>query len=169
MLRNLILNRLDRAEQEMGGSLDYLRHMVRTSLRPFSKFVRLLPLSRYRRKLPPEPYHVARLAATRAADCGSCVQIEANLARKENVPAEVVRAAGDVDKLPPELADVYRFVEQVVKQTGDEGGLREKLRQRYGEEAFIELAIAVGVCRVFPTVKRALGFAVSCASTEVKV
>jgi alkylhydroperoxidase family enzyme len=155
----------------MGGSLDYLRHIVRTSLRPFSKFVRLLPLSRYRRKLPPEPYHVARLAATRDADCGSCVQIEANLARKDNLPADIIRAAaaGDVEKLPPELAGVYRFTEMVVKQTGDEGELREKLRQRYGEEAFIELAIAIGVCRVFPTVKRALGYAVSCAAVEVKV
>jgi hypothetical protein len=45
--------------------------------------------------------------------------------------------------------------------------LRESLRARLGEEALIELSFAIAAARVFPTVKRGLGYATSCALVEL--
>jgi alkylhydroperoxidase family enzyme len=171
MIRRLILKKLDAVEKDLGAPVDYLRHIVRVSLRAFFQFRKVIRLSEYRRALPPCPCHVARIVATRDEDCGPCVQIEVNLARKNGVPADILRAvlAGSPIDLPADLADVYRFADAVVRASGEEGVYRERLRRRYGEEALVELALAMAVCRAFPVAKRALGYAVSCAKVTVQV
>jgi alkylhydroperoxidase family enzyme len=171
MIRKLILKRLDKEERSLGESLDYVRHLVRASLPAFFKFALFTPLSQHRRKLPPAPYRVARIVATRDEDCGTCVQIEVNLARKDGVPADVIRAVlnNRPEDLPAELADVYRFAKSVVEASGEEEELRERVRERYGEEALVELALGIAAARVFPVTKRALGYATSCALVKVKI
>jgi alkylhydroperoxidase family enzyme len=172
MLRQLILRQLDAEERKLGGvSLDYLRHVARTSLPAFFKFALFTPLASHRRALPADAYHVARLVATRHEDCGTCVQIEVNLARRDGVAPEILRAAigRRPDSLPPPLADVYRFDEAVVEAGGEEGEWRERVRGHYGEEALVEMALGIAAARVFPTTKRALGYATSCALVSVEV
>jgi alkylhydroperoxidase family enzyme len=169
MLRALIENRISAAEHRLGVPADYMRHILHVSLRAFLKFTKIMPLAEYRRVLPPEPYHVARLVAAREEDCGTCLQIEINLAKRDKVKPGLIRLAvnGKPDDMPEQLADVYRFAEAVVKHTGDEDIYRERIRELYGEEGLVELAIAIAVCRVFPTTKRALGFAKSCSAVNV--
>ena len=171
MLRKLILKQLDRQERALGESLDYARHIARTSLPAFFKFALFTPLARHRRKLPAAAYRVARIVATRDEDCGTCVQIEVNLARRDGVPAGVIRAtlADRLDDLPPELADVHRFASAVVGASGAEGEMRERLRARYGEEGLVDLALGIAAARVFPVTKRALGYATSCRLVKVEV
>ncbi len=171
MIRWFINRRLNAAEKDLGAPLDYLRHIASVSLGAFFKFTRLMPLAEYRRSLPPGPYHVARIVATRDEDCGVCVQIEVNLAKKAGVSANVLKTvlAANPDALPEDLAEAYRFAEAVVAADGTEEQLRERIRQRYGEAGLIELAMAISICRVFPTTKRALGYAKSCQEIPANV
>jgi alkylhydroperoxidase family enzyme len=171
MIRYLVLKQLDKEERSLGESLDYVRHILRSSLSAFFKFALFTPLAQHRRKLPPAPYRVARIVATQDEDCGTCVQIEVNLARKEGVPGDVIRAVlnNRPEDLAPELAEVYRFTKAVVEASGEEGELRQRIRERYGEEGLVELALGMAAARVFPVTKRALGFATSCSLVEIKV
>jgi len=171
MIRNLILKQLAREERSLGESLDYVRHILRTSLPAFFKFALFTPLSQHRRKLPPTPYRVARIVATRDEDCGTCVQIEVNLARRDGVPDDVIHAVLNDrhEDLIPELSEIYRFTKAVVEASGDEEELRQRIRERYGEEGLVELALGMAAARVFPVTKRALGYATSCALVEIKV
>lgn len=171
MIRNLILKRLDKEERALGESVDYVRHIVRTSLPAFFKFALFTPLAQHRRKLPPTPYRIARIVATQDEDCGTCVQIEVNLARKEGVPADVIRTVlnNRPEALPRELADVHRFAKAVVEASGQEDELRQRIREQYGEEGLVELALGIAAARVFPVTKRALGYATSCALVKVQV
>ena len=171
MIRYLILKQLDRQERSLGESLDYVRHILRSSLPSFFKFALLTPLAQHRRKLPPTPYRVARIVATQDEDCGTCVQVEVNLARRDGVPGDLLRAVLNKrpEDLTPELAEVYKFTKAVVEASGEEEDLRRRIRERYGEEGLVELALGIASVRVFPVTKRALGFATSCALVEVKV
>jgi hypothetical protein len=45
MIKRLILNRLDAMERTLGESIDYMRHVVRVSLRAFLKFALFTPLA----------------------------------------------------------------------------------------------------------------------------
>ncbi len=171
MLRKLILRRLATEERNLGTSIEYLRHIVRVSLPAFLKFSLFLPLARHRQALPPEPYHIARLVATRHEDCGTCVQAEVNLARRAGVAPDILKAVVQqhTEKLPADLADIYRFTQAVVAATGEAEPLRPRLRARYGDAGLVELALGIAAARVYPTTKRALGYATSCARVEVTI
>jgi alkylhydroperoxidase family enzyme len=171
MIRGLILKRLDKEERSLGESVDYVRHIVRSSLPAFFKFALFTPLSQHRRTLPPTPYRVARIVATQDEDCGTCVQIEVTLARRDGVPADIIRAVlnNRPQDLTPALGEVYRFTKAVVEANGEEEELRQRIRERYGEEGLVELALGMAAARVFPVTKRALGYATSCSLVEIKV
>ena len=168
MLRPLINWRINAFERQLGVSLDYIRFMVGTSLRAFFAFSKIAKFAAYRRVLPADAASVAHIVASRDEDCGTCVQIGINVAKQEGMPASTIQAIIDrnVDLLPDDLADVYRFTEAVVERTGAEDELRERLRQRYGDEGLIELAMAIAGSRVYPVTKRALGYAKSCSLVE---
>lgn len=171
MLQAILSNRLDAAERQLGVPVDYLREMAREAPRAFFKFAKFPALAGYRRKLPKEAFAVGGLVASRSADCGTCVQIGVNLARKEGVSRDVIRAVLDrrPEDLEPGLADVYRFASSVVDDVpADEEALRARLIERYGREAFIELSMAMATGRVFPHLKRAMGYAVSCSKVEIQ-
>lgn len=171
MLRRLILGRIAAAEKNLGVPLDYCRYMIRNSLRASFKFAKFLAVDEYRRALPSGPCYVARIVATQHEDCGSCVQIAVNQAKKAGLPTEVLRAVvdGRVNDLPDELQDAYRFAEAVLTASSEQDSLRERIRRLYGDEGLIEMALAIATCRTFPTVKRALGYAVSCSAAPVRV
>ncbi len=171
MLRRLILARIGAAEKDLGVPLEYCRFIVRVSLRASFKFAKFLAVDEYRRVLPPGPCYVARIVAVRDADCGSCVQIAVNQAKKAGVPAEILRAVLECKpgELPEELSDAYLFAEAVVTVNGEEDAVRERIRLRYGDEGLIEMALAIASCRVFPVTKRALGYAVSCSAAPARV
>lgn len=169
MLGWLVSKRLSAAERQLGVSVDYLRHLYRVSPGGFFKFARILPLAAYRKRLPVEPFHIATLVAVKHEDCGTCVQIGVNLALQDGVPVALIKAAVDArpDDLPSELADVYRFAESVASADGQEGEFRDRIRQRWGETALAEMALAIASCRTFPALKRGLGYATSCSRVRV--
>jgi alkylhydroperoxidase family enzyme len=171
MIRRIILSRIAAAEKQLGVPLDYCRFIIRVSLRASFKFAKFLAVDEYRRVLPLGPFYVARIVATRHEDCGTCVQIAVNQARKAGVPTELLRAVldGNLDALPKELRDAYLFTEAVLTANRDEDALRERIRLRHGDEGLIEMALAIATCRVFPTIKHVLGYAVSCSAVAIRV
>ncbi|MFQ5349478.1 MAG: hypothetical protein ACE5EG_03425 [Thermoanaerobaculia bacterium] len=171
MLRALISKKLDAEERRLGVPLDYLRQILRASLGSFFTFTKIMPIAQHRKVLPPEPYYVARMVATRDEDCGTCLQIEVNLATEAAVGREVLRAVLDraPERLPAELAEVYRFAEGVVTASGEEDGLRPAIVERWGERGLVELAMAIAAARFFPITKRTLGHATSCRLVEIRL
>src|SRR5262245_62982504 len=127
MVRSLIARRIAQEEHRVGVPLDYVRHILQTSLTAFRKYAMFIPMSRHRVRLPADVFHTARLVATSREDCGTCVQIVVNLARRAGVAPPVIDAvlAGRVEALPDHLQDVYRFTVAVLDATYGEGELRE--------------------------------------------
>jgi hypothetical protein len=174
MIRFVLRKVIDTAEVSFGESLDYLRLMLRASVGAFFQFAKLTGVSRYRRALPLGPFHVVRIVAALHEDCGPCVQTTVNIARKEGIAPTVLRSIVDrrPEALPEELADVFHFVDKVLRRTGDEEGLREKIRVRYGrhgDAALSEIALVLSSARAFPVTKRVLGYATSCENVKIDV
>ncbi|MEM7133499.1 MAG: hypothetical protein AAF702_44805 [Chloroflexota bacterium] len=171
MIKPIIEKQLDQQEKTFGVSLDYIRHILRTSFSSFFKFGLFMPLAQHRNKLPLDAFAVARIVATRDEDCGTCVQLEVNEARRQGVSAKVIQSVLDnaPDTLPSELATIYHFTRAVIEQTGTEETYRTSIQEKWGEEAVVELALAIGSSRLFPIVKRSLGYATSCSLVEIQV
>ena len=157
-------------ENALRVPLPYLRTIADHSLSAFVKFGLFAPLAQHRKVVPAAPWHLARLAATRAEDCGTCVQVVVNVARNEGVPAETLRTAlDDPDALTGDERLGLDFGAAVAENGGGLDALREQVRERFGEEGLVELSLAVATAQVFPVVKRGLGLAQACALVQVEV
>ncbi len=170
MLNWLIDRQITKAERDLGVPLDYARWIARASLPAtmrIAKFTKLLNAHRG----PNAAFHVASLVGSMADDCGSCVQIGVNLARKAGVSREILEAVvrRAPESLPEKLADVYHFAEAATLNSPELDDYRERVRQHYGDNGLVEIALAVAMHRVFPTLKRGLGFARSCSLVPVEV
>jgi alkylhydroperoxidase family enzyme len=171
MLKYLIGRKLATTERQLGASMDYVRHILRTSFSDFLAFVRILKISEHTAVLPPDVRAIVGLVGSRSEDCGSCVQIAINHGLAVGVPREVLRAAledrpGD---LPPDVALGYRFACAVIAHAPDTDELRAALRERFGERGPIEVALVVASARFYPVVKRTLGYSTSCKLGELKL
>lgn len=170
MIRWLIEKRLRATEQEQEVSLAYLRQILRVAPPHFFKFMKIMPLARFRHALPPEVYHVARMVTARHEACGECLHMEVHLAQNSGVGTAVILTVIEENPcaLPPDLSEVYFFAEAVVTGNGEEDAWREAILRRYGDIGLVELSLAIAVCRLFPTVKRAMGYAVPCVPSNTQ-
>jgi alkylhydroperoxidase family enzyme len=170
VIRWLIEKRLRAVEFEQGMSLAYLRHILRVSPPHFLKFMKVMPLARFRRALPPEAYHIARIVTASHEDCGTCLQMEVHLAKQDGVRVPLLHAVLDESpcSLPPELAEVYFFAEAVATGNGEEETWREAIFRPYGEIGLVEFSMAIAVSRMFPTVLHAMGYAALCTQSNTQ-
>ncbi len=170
MLRWLLKRKLNAEEKKLGESLDYLRHIVDTSPTAFLRFASIMPFANSRKTLPKEAWYVAQIVSLKHEDCGPCLQITVNLAQQDRVDAGVIEAVieGDTTRLSADLADVCNFAHAIATSEADPDALRLTLRKRYGDRGLIELAYAMASSRIPPTVKRVLGYAISCKNVSVK-
>ena len=171
MLTQLIDRQLAAQERVLGaGTLDYVRTIWRDARGAFWGFAFARRFLGYRKALDVTVFHVARITATQHEDCGTCVQMAVNAARADGVDVAVVRAllASAPGALPPALAQVAAFTSAVC--AADYAAVTELqplVARQVGADALVELAMAIAAARTFPTIKRAMGLAVSCSRVEV--
>ncbi len=169
---NWIINRqLDSLERHLGASVDYLRHVARTSKTAYFKFMGFVPMAAHRGGTPRRMLFAARFLATQREDCGTCLQIVVDQATREEVSVEIIQALidDDLSRLDRETRLAVEFASAVLDNTDEQRtttGRTEKLRW---EKRIVDLSLAIAAARVFPTLKRGLGYAVSCQKVELRV
>jgi hypothetical protein len=145
--------------------------MGETSFSGFAKFLLVLPLAAHGCKANRALAHAARIVATQHEDCGPCVQIAVNAALDDGIDPQAIRGVLDRDhqRLPPPVSLAVRFAEGVLARDGSEDVTRRQIEEQLGPRFLTELALAIASARVFPTVKRGLGFARSCSLVSIAV
>lgn len=157
-----------RQEAALGASLDYLRTLGETSTAAVVKMGAFAPLAEHRKAAAPDVWHLARLAATQVQDCGTCVQIVVNQALSDGVPRPLLRAALEAGALEDGQRLAMAFGRAVASREGAlEAG--DAVRDWFGEDVRVELALAVATCQLFPILKRGLGQDLACALVTVEV
>lgn len=148
----------------------YMRELLEYSPETYEKFANFLPLARHRDKLDPEVYWVAKLAAMQAEDCGACLQLNVRMALECGVSSQIIEACikGGKD-LPEDLKDIYHFAAGVAANTLDNIELIDRLESRFDKTAMLELGLCIATAKIFPTIKRTLGYARSCSLVEIEI
>ncbi|MCB9915551.1 MAG: hypothetical protein H6828_10440 [Planctomycetes bacterium] len=148
----------------------YLEELLAASPAGFRAFQAAQPLGAFRRELPLEAHWVARVATMQAEDCGACGQLNVRMALEAGVDRELLRALVHApDALDEALRDVRLHALAVARAEPVDLERVERLRARYGAAGLAELALVVAGCRVYPTLKRALGRMAACAPVSVDV
>ena len=158
------------AERQVGVEMPYLRALAATSGGAFARWMMAMPAAQYRKKAPREAWHLARLGATVALDCGTCVQIVVNVARKDGVGAMLLRRALDEPHtLPDDDRAAYTFGHAVASQVEGVAERAAEVEALFGHDVHVELSMAVAMCSVFPIIKRGLGQSLACSLVTIDV
>lgn len=148
----------------------YMRELLEHSAQGYAKFNNFLPLASHREILSPEEHWVARLATMKGADCGECLQLNVRMALEAGISRELVRAAlTGGNALAENLKDVYHYARSVAGQELVASDLVERIAARYEKGWLLELGLCIATGMVFPTIKRAVGYAKACSLIEIEV
>jgi hypothetical protein len=170
MLGWLVRKKLAGFEKDFGYDASYLREMYEVSPRAFWKFSKITAMSDLREDVPLEAWYAAKIASTLTEDCGPCTQLLVTMAERAGVRAESLRAilAGDAAAMPPDVALGFNFAKAVLRRDIEESDrLRTEIVGKWGRKAVVSLAIVIAACRVYPSVKYALGHGHSCTRIQV--
>jgi len=170
MSRWLLTKLLEWGKTQIGDvDMDYAYHLRDVAPGRLWRFSMIKVVEGGRKFTPADVYHAAGMAAAMVEDCGPCVQIHVNLALKDKVPGDVLRALAtrQFDSVPADVALAYRYGEAVARgEMADE--MRDQIRAAWGEQGLIELAFTVATARFYPGLKRGLGFAHTCERVVVE-
>src|SRR5467141_2043982 len=110
MLRWLIKRRIAAFERAYRYDMSAVREILDADLGAFRRFAALQGFARYRRDVPPAAWYAAGITTTLAEDCGPCTQLVVDMAERDGVAPDVLRAilAGDEKTMPADSALGFR-------------------------------------------------------------
>jgi len=169
MLKALIRNRLDAMERDLHYDLSYVRDVLDIDLGAFLRFARVGKFSAYRRDLPLDVWHAAKLAAAMFEDCGPCSQLMVTLAERDGVSAQTLRAVaqGDDAAMSGEVRLAVHFTRAALAHDLRADALREQVISHWGRRGLLTLAFGMVSARIYPTLKYALGYGRACARLTI--
>lgn len=170
MIRALLKSGIQRFASRYKYDTSYMSHIVDTSASAGVRLSMLPFYSQYRG--PKEAQNVwagAMLASTLDGDCGPCVQLIVDMAVEAAVPAEEIalclqgnaKAAGDVGL-------GFRFSQAAIADARELEELRKEIEARFGAAAVTAASFAASSGRIYPVLKRGLGFGQTCSRVIIE-
>ncbi|AMX01206.1 hypothetical protein [Microbulbifer thermotolerans] len=148
--------------------MDYLKEFLHASPKGYEKFANFRPLSHHREFLSADIYWVSKLAAMQVADCGACLQLSVRMALEAGLDKSLVQAClQGGSHLPDKLKDIFDFATAVAGHQDIDPQLEERIDTILEKRQRIELGVCVATASVYPTIKRAMGYAQSCCLLDV--
>jgi hypothetical protein len=164
LLFNLIINA---SEKETGYSADYMRDMLRASGWGFFKFLLSMPAIRHRKHAPDAMHLIAQLGATQQEACGPCLEISKKYARQKGISDIIIdQLIAHSEQVEPLHRAAFLMGAYVAGGPPVSDTLVASLKKEVGEKGYTELVMAAAAVRVFPAIKRGLGYADMCALPE---
>jgi hypothetical protein len=92
MMKWLLSRWISKFERKWNYDASYLRDVLDADPRALTAFGKVAALSSYRKDVPPAAYCAAGIVGTMTEDCGPCTQLVLDMAQREGVAADVLRA-----------------------------------------------------------------------------
>jgi hypothetical protein len=150
--------------QHYNYDVSYMEALMEASPGAFQAYEAAIQMGQYQKAAPRELLAIVQLATVQVEDCGPCLKLGIDMARESKVPEYIIRGALQGGKgLNPEQLEVYHYARGVAENVDLDPDLLPRLQERWGREALAELAIAIVAARMYPALKRGLGYAKSCS------
>ncbi len=159
---------LESFENNYSYDASYLHELLVASTGGFEAFSKFGDMGMYRKALPLDVFFVSKIATAQTEDCGPCTELNVRMAQEVGVDEDVIRGAMTGKGLSEKLEAVRCFSIAVAFNEVKPGQV-EDMKDTYGREGLAELALSIASMRVYPCMKRALGFDQSCTVTPTTV
>lgn len=169
MIRSFLQRGIRRFEKRYDYDAGYMKYVVDAST---SAGLRLSALQFFAHYTGPRRAHYvwagAVLGSTLEGDCGPCVQLVLDMAIEGGVPEDqLALCMQGLANQESEVGLGFLFAQAAIKDTLDLEPLRQKIESRYGAEAVVAVSFAASSGRIYPVLKRGLGFGQTCTKVRI--
>jgi alkylhydroperoxidase family enzyme len=149
--------------------VSYMEHMLEAAPKAFEKFAKVSDITRHRETAPAEAHAATGLVGALKEDCGPCVQLGVQMAEEAGVAPEQIAAilTRDLDTMTVNVRAAFCFADALVREDASLDEAREEVRRLWGDAGVIELTLVAQAVRLYPMVKRGLGYAKLCQRVQV--
>lgn len=163
MLKAIINNSINRFEEATQYDASYMKEILTYSIKLIILFQRFVKLNSFIAKTPVPLMNAAKIASVKTEDCGDCLQLNIHFAKQTGMNQELIKKiVSSPEELPEDIKLVHDFAIAVANNTENQDPLREQVQSQWGREVLIELSMAIATSRVYPALKRGMGYARSC-------
>jgi len=154
---------LEQFAQHFDYDNGYIVQLLEDSPEAFQAFAAAQGMPNFHKALPLDAFFVAKVAVMKTEDCGPCMNLSLKMGAEQGIDRELLKTiVTDPQSLPPNLQDIHDHTVDVIRNANDDADRMERIRNHYGIEGFAELAVVIVGCRIYPTLKRAMGMASTC-------
>ncbi|WP_105358020.1 MULTISPECIES: hypothetical protein [Pirellulaceae] len=155
------------ALEEFGQHYDYdtgyIIQLLEDSPQAYQAFAAAQAMPNVHKALPLDAFFVAKTTVMKTEDCGPCLNLSLKMGAEQGIDRELLKkVVKDPQSLPQHFRDIHDHAMAVIRNENDDADRMERIRNHYGIEAFAELAVVIVGCRIYPTLKRAMGMANHC-------
>lgn len=144
--------------------VSYMEALLEASPGAYKAFENAMGMSRCQKVAPAELLAIVKITTMKIEDCGPCLELSLKLGREAGVDESILLGALRGGKgLSPEHLEVHQYAKSVAANIPMEPELLIRLQERYGREVMAELAVVIAGVRIYPTIKRGMGYAQSCS------
>jgi len=155
---------IDDFEAHYDYDCSYIREMAKSSPDGFKTFEGFLPMGSYSKTLSKNELWVAKISSMLTEDCGACVQLNIKMAIEAGVDISLIKTIIQApENLEDDLQLIYEFAKSVSLGSETFTDLQAQVSKKYSSEQLTEMAIAISSVKIYPTIKRALGYFKSCS------
>ena len=149
--------------------VDYLHTLIDVSPGAAVELNRLQKFYTYRGPATGRPVWTgALLASTLDGDCGPCAQLVVDMALENGADAAGLVACVEGR---PEMAGAiglgFRFARMAITGDPDADFLQREIEAEFGKKAAVSCAFAAASGRIYPVLKRGLGYAHACTRLDI--
>ncbi len=169
-MRKFIARRLlAKFRQRYDYDTTYMETMLEKAPAAFWQFVKVQGPAAHRSKAPKEAYYAVKILAASAEDCGPCTQLCVDMAREAGVSDAQIEAVvtGAESAMSPATAAGFAFGRAMAYAPDQLPEAQCAVRDRWGDEALIELAMCFAIGRVFPSTKTGMGLGEECRLVQI--
>lgn len=157
------IQQIEQFEQHYQYDTTYMRELLQSSESAYAKFNQTLPLCSHREHLDKNSFWTVKLVSMQLEDCGACLQLNIQMAKEDGVATSLIRDILEGGKsLPQPLQDVYHFTQAVALNLSPDSDLSARIEQHFNKGQRLELGLAVATTKLFPVIKRSMGYARQC-------
>jgi hypothetical protein len=147
-------------ERTYNYDMSYVHEILEGDPRAVLLVNRVGEMARYAGPLPRDVAHCIGLVGALHEDCGPCLQLGVTFAMRAKVPNDTIarvisgEATGNAD-----IDLAVAFCRSVLAQAATEAALREQIVARFGQRGLTAIAFSLTGKRMYPMLKRVLGYA----------
>ena len=163
MIRWFINRAIDKSEKDTGYPADYLREILSASKLGFFKLGLALQAS-HPRHAGTDLHLLAQLGAMQQEACGPCLDISRKYAQAGGIPEIVIQQLlANPHKVERQMKAAFLLGQHVAGGEPLAADLLAALETAVGRAGVAELTVSASIVRIFPALKRGLGYSDMCA------